>query len=167
MEPRDRFVRRIHHDPSIRRGSTSSDCLEDHEEALGEPFLARHGCLLLPPLRYAEGAKHCRVLSLTGEALTAFYRDLAAAHDVTVESKREIRTPGRDAPLLTTDALLPSLSPRQREVLSVARERGYYEIPRRTTMAEVADALGVERRTAEEHLRRAENKLLDAVWPFL
>ena len=141
----------------------TDDCLEDHEDALVEPFLARHGCLLLPPLRYAGGAKHCRVLSLTGAALTGFYRDLAEHHDVTVESKREIRTPGRDAPLLTGDELLPALSPRQREVFALAHERGYYAIPRETTTEKLAAEIGVGRRTVEEHLRRAENKLADAL----
>jgi len=31
----------------------------------------------------------------------------------------------------------------------------------------VADELGVQRRTAEDHLRRAERKLVDAVVPYL
>ncbi len=63
--------------------------------------------------------------------------------------------------------LLPDLSPRQREALVTAFEAGYYEIPREATTEELGEALGVDRRTAEEHLRRAENKLLGALAPRL
>ena len=61
------------------------------------------------------------------------------------------------------DSALPDLSPRQREALLTAVETGYYRIPRDATTDDVAARLGVERRTAEEHLRRAENKLLSAL----
>ena len=142
-------------------------CLKGAQTDHVDRYLTRHDCLLIPPIRYAEGAKFCRVLALDGATLTAFYRDLVADHAVTVESKREIRSATPDAPLLTVDALLPTLSPRQRETFALAHERGYYEIPRRTTVAEVAAEIGVERRTAEEHLRRAENKLADALVEYL
>jgi len=42
-------------------------------------------------------------------------------------------------------------------------EAGYYEIPRKATTGELAGRLDVDRRTFEEHLRRAEKKLLPAL----
>ncbi|WP_254536473.1 helix-turn-helix domain-containing protein [Halomarina litorea] len=143
-------------------------CLRERESRTIERYLERHDCLLLPPLRYADGAKFCRLLALRHEALTACYRDLVAdGHDVSVESKREVSAVSQDAPLLTLDDALPPLTERQREVFTTAYDRGYYEIPRETSTAAVAEAVGVERRTAEEHLRRAENKLATALVPFL
>ena len=138
-------------------------CLKEHERDHIEATLADHDCLLVPPLKYADGAKWCRVLALDPANLTAFYRDVAEEHKVTVESKRRVESVSADRPLLTLDSALPDLSPRQREVLRTAAEMGYYRIPRDTTTAEVADVVGVERRTLEEHLRRAENKLLTAL----
>ncbi|WP_158058403.1 helix-turn-helix domain-containing protein [Halorussus halophilus] len=131
-----------------------------HGDDTIEAILAEHDCLLVPPLRYADGAKWCRVLALAPENLTAFYRDVAAEFSVTVESKREVGSVTGDRPLLTLDSALPDLSVRQREAFELAMEMGYYEIPRETTTAEIAGEMGVERRTCEEHLRRAENKLL-------
>jgi predicted DNA binding protein len=146
----------------------TDDCLKRHEGNLIETYLARHDCLLLPPLRYADGAKSCRVLALDPANLTACYRDLLDdGFSVTVERKREIETVTHDAPLLTLDGVLPDLSPRQRETFTTAYERGYYEIPRETTTTAIADAVGVERRTAEEHLRRAENKLVAALIEYV
>jgi len=138
------------------------------EERVIERYLARHDCLLVPPLRYVAGAKCCRVLALDPAALTACYRDLLNdGFAVTVETKREIEAIGHDAPLLTPGGVLPTLSPRQRETLNIAHDRGYYEIPRETTTTEIAEAVGIERRTAEEHLRRAENKLIAALIEYI
>ncbi len=146
----------------------TDDCLTRHEGNLIETYLARHNCLLLPPLRYSNGAKSCRVLALDPAALTACYRDLIEdGFSVTVERKREIETVAHDAPLLTLDGVLPDLSPRQREIFSTAYDEGYYEIPRKTTTEAIADEVGIERRTAEEHLRRAENKLVTALIDYI
>ena len=146
----------------------TADCLREHEDAPIEDYLARHDCLLLPPLRYDMGAKSCRVLALDPANLTACYRALVEdGLSVSVERKREIETVAHDAPLLTLDTLLPTFSPRQREAFATAYERGYYEIPRETTTTEIAAALGIERRTAEEHLRRAENKLVTALIEYV
>lgn len=58
---------------------------------------------------------------------------------------------------------LDSLTDRQREVLEVAYEVGYYDVPRRTTTKEVAAELGLDDSTVSEHLQRAEHNLLSAV----
>jgi predicted DNA binding protein len=142
-------------------------CLKGHIEDPVERYLSAHDCLSLPPLRYTEGAKVVRVLALSPENLTAFYRDITADHTVVVESKRRLAAVTSSAPLLSLDSVLPTLSPRQHEVFLTAYEQGYYELPRETTTAAVAKAVGIERRTAEHHLRRAEKKLADAVVEYL
>ncbi|WP_115864623.1 helix-turn-helix domain-containing protein [Halorussus litoreus] len=145
----------------------TAECLKEREDDPIEARLADHDCLLVPPLRYAEGRKWCRVLALDPANLTAFYRDVAAEFPVTVERKREVGSVTADQPLLTLDSALPDLSPRQRETLRTAVEMDYYRIPRGSMTAEVAAALGVERRTAEEHLRRAENKVVAGLAEYL
>jgi len=88
----------------------TEDCLKMETEDFIEQYLARHDCLLIPPIRYARGAKQCRILALDADSLTDFYVDLSSSHDVKVETKREIQSVVPDAPLLTVDALLPNLS---------------------------------------------------------
>jgi predicted DNA binding protein len=146
----------------------TAECLQQGENDLIEAYLARHNCLLLPPLRYAGGAKLCRLLALDPGSLTACYRNLVDdGFSVSVERKREIEAVAHDSPLLTLDGVLPDLSPRQRETFSIAYDCGYYEIPRETTTEEIAEMVGIERRTAEEHLRRAENKLVESLAEFV
>jgi len=54
------------------------------------------------------------------------------------------------------------LTPRQREVLRFAFERGYYEWPREVDAKTLADELGIAKATMLEHLRKAEGKVLNA-----
>lgn len=52
------------------------------------------------------------------------------------------------------------LTDRQVEVLDAAIEVGYYEEPRESTQADVADTVGLAPATVGEHLRRIEGKVL-------
>lgn len=150
-----------------RHTIVTEDCLKPQLENNIEAFLERHGCLLLPPLTYAAGEKWARVLALDTDALSGIYADLNESFDVQVETKRTIRSASPDSPFRAIDSLLPDLSPRQRSVFLTAYDEGYYELPRGTTTAEIASNEGVERRTAEDHLRRAEKKIADVVIDYL
>lgn len=134
--------------------AVTSACLRSERDGV-EDVLAAHGCLFVPPLVYADGEKRVRVLSLDPAALTAVYHDLREAYDVTVTDKREVSAPEPDSPGVAS----PELTARQSAVLRAAVEDGYYEFPRRTSTAALADRFGLARSTLEEHLRRAEGKV--------
>jgi len=53
-----------------------------------------------------------------------------------------------------------NLSARQGQVIRHALSSGYFDWPRRASLAEVARAAGVSKATAAEHVRRAEAKIL-------
>lgn len=55
---------------------------------------------------------------------------------------------------VTWGALEELLTDRQREVISVAAELGYFDVPRRATLSDVADEMNLEKSTVGEHLRR-------------
>lgn len=138
----------------------TEECLRPYTEGNIEGYLERHDCLLLPPLRYEDGGKVVRVLTLDPGNLTRFYRDVQGSFRVTVRSKREVDTVTQDRPLLSLDSLVPDLSARQEEAVVNAWEGGYYAIPRESTTEALADDMGIDRRTFEEHLRLAEHKLI-------
>lgn len=58
---------------------------------------------------------------------------------------------------------LDRLSDRQREAFRLAQRNGYYGWPRETTARDLAAELGVSKTTYLEHLRKAEEKLLDGI----
>jgi len=55
-----------------------------------------------------------------------------------------------------------SLTDRQRDVVAEALERGYYDWPRGIKSEPLAAELGISRATLQEHLRKAERKLISA-----
>lgn len=57
--------------------------------------------------------------------------------------------------------LFDTVTPRRRRVLNKALEEGYFDIPRGTTLEEIADELGIAKTTASQHLRKAEQDIME------
>jgi DNA-binding CsgD family transcriptional regulator len=58
-------------------------------------------------------------------------------------------------------APLDALTARQREVVRIAHDLGYFEVPRSATPEDVAAELDIDPSTVGEHLRRAQANLMD------
>ncbi|MFB6110498.1 MAG: helix-turn-helix domain-containing protein [Halodesulfurarchaeum sp.] len=63
-----------------------------------------------------------------------------------------------------TDPHAEVLTDRQRELLSIARDRGFFSIPRDSTVSEIADEMGITKSTASDLLRRAQRNVVE--WYF-
>lgn len=70
----------------------------------------------------------------------------------------ELEELGRFTPM--HDRLTSLLTDRQREILEMAVEAGYYEEPRQVTYDDLAERLGRSPATVGEHLRKIEGKIL-------
>lgn len=62
-------------------------------------------------------------------------------------------------------SVLDALTERQREVIEMAYEMGFYEIPRRVSTEDIAEKLDIDAATVSEHLQRAERNLLTQQLP--
>ncbi len=58
------------------------------------------------------------------------------------------------------ESLLDSLTTRQRHVVRTAFRMGYFDVPRRISIADIAAELELDSSTVSEHLQRAERNLL-------
>ena len=74
--------------------------------------------------------------------------------DVTVQDVHE-----QDA---AANAGRHGISPAQREILVLATEAGYFQVPRESSLADLADDLGVSSQAASERLRRGLDSLVDS-----
>lgn len=64
-------------------------------------------------------------------------------------------------------ALLDQLTAKQMDAIIRAYDNGYYGFPRAVSTESVATSMGISRPTYEEHLRKAENKVMDMIVPYL
>jgi hypothetical protein len=83
--------------------------------------------------------------------------------DLEVVSQRQV---ARDDPSSrrTPDILAEDLTESQRAALEAGYFGGFFECPRHRSGEEVADSLGIGASTFHQHVRKAEKKLLDAVF---
>ena len=88
-------------------------------------------------------------------ASLATFREWAQGHglEIRLEALYTESAPGRPGPSL--EPRTSGLTDRQREVLEVAYERGYFRIPREVSLDELGEELGVTGSTASGILRRA------------
>ena len=73
----------------------------------------------------------------------------------------------RETFVVSTNKLFGELTGKQRDALVAALDNGYYRVPKKVTTDEIAHQMGQPRTTYEEHLRKAESKVLRSVAPYL
>ena len=145
----------------------TQSCLCSLEDSIIERF-EEHNCLYQPPTVHRQGWEHYTVIAFDESDVRALLHELESDRDVDVLSKTAIteqRIP--HSMLAPVDQLFETVTERQLAALRLALERGYYEQPRKTSLRELADQTAVARSTYEEHLRKAENKLLTNAGQFL
>jgi predicted DNA binding protein len=102
----------------------------------------------------ADGRLRVVMIGETSEVLRTALADLPPALDVTVE---------RIGPYPDGGELVSLLTDRQREVLDVALDLGYYDVPRGATHRDVAERLGLSVGTVSEHLQKIESRVFETV----
>lgn len=60
-------------------------------------------------------------------------------------------------------AIFQRMTTKQRDAVINAYQNGYYDIPRKISLAELAQDAGISLSTLAEHLRKAEQKLMKQV----
>lgn len=110
----------------------------------------------------------CEQMKITDEGLTLTY---AGSHDQISEELETLRTPDGKVTLQkihdyrSREHPLDTLTNRQRDVLATAFEYGYYDVPRKTSVQDIAAHLDLDDSTVSEHLQRAERNLMEQLLP--
>lgn len=131
------------------------------------PAIERRNCLELQPAIYTGGWEWYRVIAFSERDIRSLFKDLEKHCDVEVISRRTVSNESvRDTYLVSTATLFGSLTNKQVRALIAALDNGYYSIPRTATAGEIARRFGFPRTSFVDHLRKAENKLMQAVGPY-
>ena len=119
---------------------------------------ARPTLIVVPPVEYTSDGDTLFTVVGTADDLQGLLADLP--NDITIDVDRVGEYDTRHA-----DGTGPALTDRQREAVTAALDVGYYDRPRRGSLADVADRLDCATGTASELLRRAEHAALSAAVP--
>lgn len=104
------------------------------------------------PMEYTDqGGLRITILG-KDETIREAIAEIPDGIQITLEGIGEYRPDMRQLASLLTD--------RQRELLELAIDEGYYEIPRRTTLRDLADRADITAGTVGEHLRKIETKVI-------
>jgi len=145
----------------------TQSCLCSLEDSIIERF-EEFNCLYQPPTIHRQGWEHYSVIAFDERDVRGLVRELETDRDIEVLSKTAITEQQIPHSMLApVDQLFEDVTERQLAALRLALERGYYEQPRKTSLRELAEQTAVARSTYEEHLRKAENKLLTNAGQFL
>ncbi len=141
------------------------DCYEPGATAR---LITENNCLLIPPIVYHRGWEHYKIVSFTPEGETRLYKNLEKNARLEILSKTRIVNAGTGGGIrISILSLFSRMTNRQLSAIMTAYENGYYKSPRETTTENLAELMGVTRATYGEHMRKAENKIVSAIAPYL
>ncbi len=130
--------------------------------------LEKHNCLELQPTITRDGWEWYRMIAFAQNDIKATFDELGnfAKFEILSRTNRPDYSV-RETFVVSTNKLFGELTGRQRNALVAALDNGYYRVPKKITTDEIAQRLGQPRTTYEEHLRKAESKVLRSVAPYL
>lgn len=121
--------------------------------------------LNLMPVFYARGHEYYRLIAFRHEALAELLdRLLERGLEVEVQEQAPFNGMVSDN-LVTLNSLVGGLTDKQVDAIVAAYNSGYYQTPRRVNVKRIAERVGVPRTTLQEHLNKAENKLISSIIP--
>lgn len=132
------------------------------------PTIERRNCLNLQPMVYTKGWEWYRIVAFSDRDVQHLFRDLERRGSVELVARRTV--PGgaiHERLMVSTASLLSGLTERQARALVVALDQGYYNFPRSANSVEIAQRLGLPRTSFVDHLRKGQNKVMQAVGPYL
>ncbi len=132
------------------------------------PVFEKNNCLELQPAIYKGGWEYYRLISFSETDLKRVFSTLEKYCNLEVISRRPISSGAvKETMLVSTSSLFGGLTRKQVQALVFALENGYYQVPKRVTTEEMAAKLRLPRTTYEEHLRKAEGKVLRSMAPYI
>jgi hypothetical protein len=143
-------------------------CRDDRISPSISGVVERNLCLDIQPVTYGGGWETHKAIGFRESDYKKLFKDLENLGPVEVVSKR-IRPQKSmiDTFAVSLSSVFRELTGKQVEAIVAALELGYYQVPKRITTEELARKQSAPRTTYEEHLRKAESKVLRALAPYI
>ena len=123
--------------------------------------------LQMPPPVFFGGWEYHRLVGFDDNDVRGLMKGLDKVGKTEILRKGNTDGTTDKAFLLSLGSLFGNLTEKQMKALLAAVQGGYYEIPKRITADDLAIKLGQPRSTLEEHIRKAESKVVLAMAPYM
>jgi predicted DNA binding protein len=142
-------------------------CMCDFCEA-ETPVPVDMGILQLSPRVFNDGWEQRRILGFDASHVRSIMNRLQESFPTKLIAKRPVQG-GLMSELFmpSSNELFGEMTDKQTNALMLAFKEGYYRSPRKVTTAMLAKKFGTSRPTYEEHLRKAENKMIKTVCSYI
>ncbi|MHA2389404.1 MAG: helix-turn-helix domain-containing protein, partial [Candidatus Hodarchaeales archaeon] len=130
----------------------------------------KYDCLELPPTKYVAGREIINLIVTPDDAglILEDIRRQESVAEVNVLKLAPLKTTSSPYPFyLPLNELKESLTEKQQITLGIAYKKGYYDIPRAIPLKNLAKEIAISRRTFDEHLRKAEKKVMSFLVPAI
>ena len=128
----------------------------------------KNSCLEIQPVVYGGGWETHKTIGFTEGDYRKLFKDLERLGPVEVLAKRLYPDKSMiDTFAVSLSSIFRELTTKQVDAIAEALEFGYYQVPKKVSTEKLAERNGVPRTTFEEHLRKAESKVLRALAPFI
>ena len=128
----------------------------------------RNSCLGIPPDTFYGGWEEYRVIGFRENDYKKMFHELSQLGPVQILEKRVLPEKSlRDTFAISMSSVFSELTNKQVDSIVAALEHGYYQIPKKATAEEIALKHHTPRTTFEEHLRKAESKILRSIAPYV
>ena len=162
--PQDRikkFLADLKKDPEIVRMEVSKNTVFLVQRRKTEDVITAHYTPKMFSVRPVhatpEGYEYCEFASWKKDVLMDFVKGMQQSKGVDIVIERFQNT---KLDTISYPKVMPKLSERQHEAFQLAVRQGYYKYPRKIELQQLAKLMNVSVSTYQEHLRRAEEKLV-------
>jgi predicted DNA binding protein len=158
------FIKDLKADKRITNLEVSKDIFtyEINLKKQGEHVMLYHTkeiFFIKPTINHFDGYEYWEVASWTKETLQSFIKELKNHMNICNIQKIE-KSPLTD---IYFPNIMPKISIKQKQALGLAYLHGYYSYPRKVTLEKLAKLAKIGTSTFQEHLRKAEIKLLPVI----
>lgn len=121
--------------------------------------------LNLMPVFASKGYEYYRLIAFKHESIDMLFEKLyTLGFEVEIQMKAPFNGMVSDN-LITLNSLVSNLTDKQMGAIIAAFNNGYYQTPREVNVKNIAQRMQVPRTTLQEHLNKAENKLISSIVP--
>jgi len=152
------FIASVKKDRRVKNCTVKNDqlfVLIEGEDSIAEVF--DKSLFFTRPVLMKEGFEYWELGSWDKKKLIDFYQKVQKIATVKVLKLKP------EFPAVFIQQAVPKLTGKQRTALELALELGYYQYPRKISVEELAKRISIPRTTFQEHLRKAEEKVMNLV----